>query len=464
MTLPQEFQEAMKPLLPPDEYTEFITALGATEAPTSVRLNPLKCSAAEEAAYRAQPGVTPVAWCPTGLRLARRPQFTLDPLLHAGAYYVQEEASMFVSHVVRSLMPQAGPWTCLDLCAAPGGKSSALLSVLPEGSCLVSNEVDRKRVRILGENLTKWGAPGLTVTSAPAATLGKLRHTFDVILTDVPCSGEGMFRKDAGAVADWSPAKVRDCARLQREILADIWPALKPGGLLVYSTCTFNVQEDEEQVQYLINELGAEPVAVPTDEAWHIHGPLQGALPVYRFMPHRTPGEGLFMAALRKPADEGCRPFQARGKGPKPQPELKALAQHAAPWLRRDRRFEFDMSTEGVLWGIPAELMPLHRALREVGVYILQSGVALASAKGRDVIPEHALALSTERAADAFPTADLDEATALSYLRRDALTPDASWPRGYLIVSYQGHPLGFVKNLGSRCNNLYPQEWRIRKL
>jgi 16S rRNA C967 or C1407 C5-methylase (RsmB/RsmF family)/NOL1/NOP2/fmu family ribosome biogenesis protein len=470
MSLPESFLERMRPLLPADEFDAFISALSDTEPTTSVRLNPGKCSEAEAAALTAEWEAKPVAWCPTGLRLPNRPQFTLDPRLHAGLYYVQEEASMFVTHVLRSLLPKDGaPLTCLDLCAAPGGKSSALLSVVPEGSCLVSNEVDRKRVRILGENLTKWGEPRVTVTSTQAATLGQLRHTFDVILTDVPCSGEGMFRKDPGAVADWSTAKVQGCAALQREILTDIWPALKPGGLLVYSTCTFNLQEDEEQVKYLIDELGAEPLEVPVDPDWNIRGPLTGSLPVYRFMPHRTPGEGLFMAALRKPADEPCRPFQPRGgrgkgKAGKPQPELKQMVSAASEWLRAEDRYEYELGQDGVLQALPQELVPLHRALQEVGAFILQSGVALASAKGRDVIPEHGLAMSRSLADEAFPRVELDRETALSYLRRDALTPDASWPRGYVVVTYQDHPLGFIKNLGTRSNNLYPQEWRIRKL
>jgi 16S rRNA C967 or C1407 C5-methylase (RsmB/RsmF family)/NOL1/NOP2/fmu family ribosome biogenesis protein len=454
----------LQPLLSPEEYTEFIAALTETDPPTSVRLNLGKCTPTRADALRRKWEAEGVGWCAEGLRLARRPQFTLDPLLHAGVYYVQEEASMFVTHALRTLLPFDAPLTCLDLCAAPGGKSTALLSVLPEGSCLVSNEVDRKRVRILGENLSKWGAPRVAVTSAPAETLGRLRHTFDVILTDVPCSGEGMFRKDAGAVADWSPAKVADCARLQREILSDIWPALKPGGLLIYSTCTFNPHEDEEQVQFLVDELGAEPLTIPVDPAWGIHAPLQGDLPGCRFMPHRTPGEGLFMAAVRKPADEACRPYTFRGRGPKPKPELKAMAREAARWLSGTLSWAFDLSADGVLWGIPTELMPLVQALRAEGAYLLQCGVPLATAKGKDLIPEHALALSTQLAPEAFPQVEVEEATALSYLRRDALTPEPSWPRGYLVVTFQGHPLGFVKNLGARCNNMYPQEWRIRKL
>jgi NOL1/NOP2/fmu family ribosome biogenesis protein len=181
-------------------------------------------------------------------------------------------------------------------------------------------------------------------------------------------------------------------------------------------------------------------------------------------MPHRTPGEGLFMATVRKPADEACRPYTLRGRGPKPKPELKAMAREAAQWLSGALSWAFDLSADGVLWGIPTELMPLVQALRAEGAYLLQCGVPLATAKGKDLIPEHALALSTQLAPEAFPQVEVEEATALSYLRRDALTPEPSWPRGYLVVTFQGHPLGFVKNLGARCNNMYPQEWRIRKL
>ena len=223
MTLPEAFIEDIKAYLPASELAPFIQALTDSEPTTSLRYNRAKC---------AERSGLPIGWNPDdGVYLDERPNFTLDPLLHAGCYYVQEASSQFVTHVLRSLVKE--PVTALDLCAAPGGKSTAMLSVLPEGSQLVSNEIDRRRARILSENITKWGYPNVSVTCNAPADFRKLVHQFDLILADVPCSGEGMFRKDEGAVSDWSPLKVNACVALQREILDTIWPTLKPGGIMV---------------------------------------------------------------------------------------------------------------------------------------------------------------------------------------------------------------------------------------
>jgi 16S rRNA C967 or C1407 C5-methylase (RsmB/RsmF family)/NOL1/NOP2/fmu family ribosome biogenesis protein len=471
-TLPADFLQAMQSLLPAAEYDPFVRALSDSESPTSIRLNRSKCTAAEAQAYAELPGVRPVPWCPEGWYLPERPTFTTDPLLHAGVYYVQEAASMFLTYLLRQLLPPERPVTALDLCAAPGGKSSALLSVLPEGSALVSNEIDRRRARILAENLTKWGNPALTVTAEAPAAFTPLRHLFDLVLTDVPCSGEGMFRKDPGAVSDWSLVKVRDCARLQRQILDDVWPALKPGGLLVYSTCTFNPQEDEEQVRYLCETLGAEVLTVPVPTEWQIHAALRGDDTVYRFMPHGTVGEGLFVAVVRKGeegaaarrAEGGRRPAGGKRRESKGAATLKGLLPQVAGWLQPAAGYDYELTDDGVLRALPQQQVALHRHLSEAGLYRLQSGVELATLKGRDLIPAHALALSTALRSEAFATAALSRDQALSYLRRDTLMPDVAWSRGYVLLTYEGHPLGFVKNMGNRCNNLYPQEWRIRFL
>ena len=270
------------------------------EAPTSIRINPRKISQKNN-----RPSVTPVPWCAEGCYLEDRPQFTFDPFFHAGCYYVQEAASMFVTHVVRSLLPSCfptGPIEALDMCAAPGGKSTALRTVLPEGSQLVSNEPIPTRAQILLENITKWGWSDSIVTNNYPRDFRKAKTTFDLILCDVPCSGEGMFRRDPATISEWSLQNVEKCWRLQREIVADAWECLTPGGILIYSTCTFNTKENEENVRWIMENYDAEILEIPTDPSWNITGSLLSGFdaPVYRFIPGITQSEGLFMAVFKK--------------------------------------------------------------------------------------------------------------------------------------------------------------------
>lgn len=466
MTLPEAFIEDIKPYLPAQELEEFLHSLTESDRTTGLRYNRAK--------YEGMEG-EPIGWNPKdGAYLEERPNFTLDPLMHAGCYYVQEASSQFITHVLRHLIKE--PVTALDLCAAPGGKSTAMLSVLPEGSQLVSNEIDRRRARILSENITKWGLPNVSVTCNAPHDYRKLKHRFDLILTDVPCSGEGMFRKDEGAVKDWSTQKVEGCVSLQKEILETIWPTLKPNGILVYSTCTFNVHEDEEMLQYICEELGAETLDVPVETGWNIHAPLKGNLPCYRFMPHYTKGEGLFMAIVRKlenaneannsskKADKHKKEARNIVKTDKNKPtiDLKKITPTLLSQLNCEATIE--LTADGGLRAIPIGHKELHDALVNQGLFLLQSGIEMGTIKGRDIIPAHALALSTSRKESAFPTVEVDLDTALNYLRHEAIILNSDAPTGYVIITYKGHALGFVKNLGNRSNNLYPQEWRIRFL
>ena len=463
MTLPTAFNEQLRILLGEAGAAAMQDALLA-EASVSVRANLKKMPGAWDGAG------LPVPWCPAGRYLEERPLFTLDPLLHGGGYYVQEASSMFVGAVLRQCVGEE-PVVMLDLCAAPGGKSTLACDALPDGSLLVANEVMRQRAQVLAENLTKWGNPSVVVTNSDPADFTPLGETFDVVLVDAPCSGEGMFRKDAGAVADWSLENVAMCARRQRRILADIWPCLKPGGLLIYSTCTYNLSEDEEQVRWLRDEWGASPVAVSVPAEWGITGCLLPGedLPVYRFLPHRTRGEGFFLAALRKPGGEedaaaasGVRRKKGRsGNGRDRVPPLpKEMMSRAAAWLREPERYALSAHGTGI-FAFPLSYNHVLERLRS-GLRLLQAGVPLAEVKGRDLLPVHALAMSTAMRPDAFPRVELDRQQALGYLRREAVSLPADAPRGFVLVQWQGLPLGFVKNIGARANNLYPQEWRIR--
>ena len=333
MNLPQAFIERTRQLLGETQYPLFEEAL-QTEVPVSIRPNTAK--------YSMEVDGEPIPWTSSGWYLKNRPTFTFDPLFHAGCYYVQEASSMFVEKVLREYVKE--PVVMLDLCAAPGGKSTLCRSVLPGGSLLVANEVMRNRSQILAENLIKWGHPEVVVTNNDPSDFTALTHLFDVILTDVPCSGEGMFRKDQVAVDEWSLENVDVCWKRQRRILSDIWPSLKPGGLLVYSTCTFNREEDEDNVAWIARELGAEILPVPTDESWSITGNLTGMdFPVYRFLPHRTRGEGFFLAVLRK--HEGTvETIQLRSEKKKKGKDAKqpmAVPREAKMWLKDADCFEW---------------------------------------------------------------------------------------------------------------------------
>ena len=469
MELPVSFVDYTRSLLGDAEYGRLSEALSA-EQPVSIRLNEAKYPVASS--LLSGDGSCRVPWTSAGFYLSRRPTFTFDPLFHAGCYYVQEASSMFVEQALRQYMSTA-PVVALDLCAAPGGKSTHVRSLLPEGSLLVANEVIRNRSQILAENLTKWGHPDVVVTNNDPADFAPLTSFFDVILTDVPCSGEGMFRKDPVAVSEWSPENVDVCWQRQRRILSDIWPCLKPGGLLVYSTCTYNTKEDEENIRWMRDTFGAEilPLDIPAD--WNITGNLLAGedFSVYRFLPHRTRGEGFFLALLRKPEQEEegleenfqpSRRKSATSCGKKKQASAISKEQLAfvRRWLLSPDDYELSVVGTSVT-AFPkaylSELSSLQQSLR-----VIQSGVSLAEAKGKDLIPHHALAMSCLLCTDAFSREEVAYEQAIAYLRKEAIVLSAAAPRGYVLLTYKDVPLGFVKNIGNRANNLYPQEWRIR--
>ena len=405
MQLPADFIRETRQVMGEEHFNRFMGAF-EEEAPVSIRLNPLKMSQRDGSfvtstiSQKNRPSVT---WCPEGVYLEGRPQFTFDPLFHAGCYYVQEASSMFVTHILRSLFTiHSSLFTVLDLCAAPGGKSTAAISVLPEGSTLVSNEPVPTRAQILLENITKWGWPNCIVTNNYPRDFRKAKAKFDIILCDVPCSGEGMFRKDPNAIGEWSLQNVEKCWRLQREIVADAWACLNPGGILIYSTCTYNIKENEENVRWIMETFDAEPINIPTDPSWGITGSLLPGFdaPVYRFIPGFTRGEGLFMAVL-----------QHRG---------------TVPCVSKERQ---RLNYTGT---VPS------------------------------VLPSALKRLTTDLPEGQYPQVDLPYPEALKYLRGEALVLPPDTPKGIITVTYKGFPLGPVKNIGNRANNLYPKPWRIK--
>ena len=452
MAFSQEFINILDQILQADEKASLLKAL-ETEPQVSIRFNPLIPEArnlALESLDCKADGQVP--WAQNAIYLDHRPQFILDPLIHQGCYYVQEASSMFLEQAVRKCI--SGPVKALDLCAAPGGKSTLLASLLPEGSLLVSNEIQRGRAQILAENMTKWGRTGVMVTCNTPKQIGQSNLLFDLIAVDAPCSGEGMFRKDEGAVTDWSLQNVEMCAARQRQIIEDVWPALKPGGFLIYSTCTFNRHEDEDNVRWIMEQFKAEAIPVESKPEWNIKGSLTGDnLPVYHFMQHRTRGEGFFLCLLRKPQGAFREVTHKPFKGETTPPS------ECCNWLDPANDYEFFIKGES-LYALPQQLSA---AMNQVSheLYPLVPGIEVAMRKGHDWVPAHALAMSESLNREVFNKVEVTRKQALDYLHCDALRLEDA-PRGIVLLTYKNIPLGFAKNLGNRANNMYPQEWRIR--
>ena len=441
MKLPEAFIEQLRGLLP-DEWEALAGAITSSEPSVAVRVNDMRGAGVPEGARR-------VPWCEQGFYLQDRPAFTFDPDWHAGRYYVQDASSMFIAHVIRHLVHESVRY--LDLCAAPGGKTTAAIQALPQPSLVVANEIVPPRARVLVDNVIRWGHPRCVVTSNAPEQIGKLTHFFDVIATDVPCSGEGMMRKDDEAVAQWSPALVEQCAQRQREILTDVWSALRPGGLLIYSTCTYNRQENEEMAEFIVTELGATSLEVPIEPSWNIHSAIDSSCHGYRFMPHRVDGEGLFMAAFRKDGDTPRQDVRIKEKSTKKTDEI------GKNWLSRPDEYVIDQ--QGDLYiAVPQAIRREVAALRS-SLNVLHAGTELATVMGRKTVPHPALAMSLARSAEAFPVCDVDYSTALRYLRGESISVDG--PRGYVLIAHHGAVLGFANNLGNRANNLYPKSQRI---
>ena len=450
MALPELFIEQIHGLLPEDEANALISSLSESDPSVSVRVNKVKCENL--------PKSNVVNWCNRGFYIDERPQFTFDPALHAGCYYVQDASSMFLAYAIDSLVDKNKPVRYLDLCAAPGGKTTTAIDALPEGSLVVANEIMSNRAQILKENIIKWGNPNCVVTNNDSAAYSKMEHFFDIIAADVPCSGEGMMRKDDEAVAQWSPGLVKECAERQREIVDNAWQALRPGGLFIYSTCTFNRPENEDIVEYLVNELGAESIDLNPPTEWNIHTAINTATHGYHFFPHRTRGEGLFLAVVRKPDDEPLRTIKSSSKKKAQKEKPIQIPAEVKDWIANSKSVKFITNADNIS-AISAEYSDEIEILRD-NLRVIYCGCDVATAKGKDMIPSHALALSTSINSDAFSTCEVDYATAIAFLRGETINVDA--PRGYVLVKYNGMTLGFVKNLGNRANNLYPKEWRIK--
>jgi 16S rRNA C967 or C1407 C5-methylase (RsmB/RsmF family)/NOL1/NOP2/fmu family ribosome biogenesis protein len=434
------------------------TAVHASEdLLVSVRMNPAKIDNPQSIPALQNLLNDQVPWSSSGYYLQQRPVFTIDPLFHAGAYYVQEASSMFLEQALRQTCDLTQPLKVLDLCAAPGGKSTLIQSLLPPDSLLVSNEVIKTRAGILVENLSKWGAANVVVTNNDPRDFKKLPAFFDCIVIDAPCSGSGLFRKDPNAISEWSEQNVTLCSQRQQRILADVLDALKPGGILIYSTCSYSVAEDEAIADWVKEHAILDNIRLSINPNWGIVETVSDKHHCYgyRFYPDKVKGEGFFITVFKK--DDNAHTDNYKKATIKPTMAIKKEQDIAAAYLATDRLCSFLKFQDDVL-AIPASLLEDVLTLQQ-NLYIKKAGVNMGSIIRNELIPSHEWALSTI-AASILPRVEVNEATALDYLRRKDIDIDTS-VRGWALLVYEGLPLGLVKILPNRLNNYYPKEWRI---
>ncbi len=456
----------MQELLPPEEYADFIAAL-KEQPPVSVRLNPFKkiegrvegekrtLHSLPSTFYPSPSTLHPVFWHPQGFYLPERPVFTLDPTFHAGGYYVQEASSMFLFEALRQTVDFSKPLKVLDLCAAPGGKSTLIADLLSSESLLVANEVIRQRIGALKENLEKWGVANVAITSAEAEDFAALEGFFDVVVADAPCSGEGLFRKDPDAVREWSPANVELCSARQKRILANAVEALKPGGILAYSTCTYNRSENEDNAVWLTQNFDLEFVKLEVPAEWGILETDGG----YRFFPHKVKGEGFFISVFRK--KEGVLKKQnAASSFRNIKPLSKNLVPELARWLNEETELRFFQTPSGEVLALPAAVES-HYLVLDKFLKNKQFGTAVGEFKGKDFVPSHTLALS-RLVSPTLPALNLEREQALRFLKKETFDLPSETPRGWTLVRFEGLNLGWLKVLPGRMNNYLPPERRIR--
>jgi 16S rRNA C967 or C1407 C5-methylase (RsmB/RsmF family)/NOL1/NOP2/fmu family ribosome biogenesis protein len=434
------------------------------EQVVSVRLNPLKWSLLngewaisneqEKTHHSSLITHLPVPWSSTGYYLSERPSFTLDPLLHAGAYYVQEASSMFLEQALKQSVDLDQPLLVLDLCAAPGGKSTLLQSVISKESLLVSNEVIQTRVNILKENSIKWGAGNVVVTNNDPSAFSKLHGLFDVVVIDAPCSGSGLFRRDADAIKEWSIDNVNLCGQRQQRILADAWDCLKEDGVLIYSTCSYSKEEDEDILDWLMKEFTVEGLRLKVDNSWNIDEvETEIGAYGYRFWPYKVKGEGFFIAAFKKKESHA----QLRIKLKTTQLASKQEATIAANWIHSTEGLTFIKQGQNIA-AIPTQWNETIQYLMQE-LKVRYAGVELGTIAKNDLLPEHSLALSTI-ISNSVIKVELSKEQALDYLRKNEIVLESTY-KGWALATYKDYSLGWMKLLGNRINNYYPKEWRI---
>ena len=451
IALPEKFVETMRQALG-EEADSLFVALD-TEPVVSIRLNPYKPAELFDGEA--------IGWSPNGRYLASRPQFTLDAPMHGGAYYVQEASSQFVGYLLKD--EELTNARVLDMCAAPGGKTTIYSTLVGRGGLVVANDINRGRTLALADNVQRWGLGNVVVTCNEPSHIGAFREWFDVVAVDAPCSGEGMFRKMHEARSEWSPSAPEQCAVRQREIVAEAWRTLRRGGVLIYSTCTFNPTEDEGVVEWMMQEYGDEMEAmarVDVEESWGIARKDIGSFQCFHFYPHKARGEGFFAAVVRK--SEGV----VRRDTPKARKKIftplsKADVQEVASWVDDAQSMAFRQVGD-MIYGYDSRVVDDVIALSE-SLSVVYSGVAMGQIFKKKLKPEHSLALFVGLNDDVVPRVEVSEEDALTYLRRQDISA-AQFEEGINLVCCRGVAIGFVKRIGARCNNMYPKDLRILKL
>lgn len=452
-----DFKDLMIKTFSASEAEKILFAIDHKESETSIRFNIDK-----GAEFLDSIPLEKVKHCPLGRYVSDRPSFTADPLFHAGVYYVQESSSMILYQIKDFLGDK--PMVALDMCASPGGKSTLLYDILPNGSVLVSNEVVPNRASILKENIQKWGGCNNIVTSAYPQKWEVLDEMFDFVLVDAPCSGEGMFRKDIESRNQWTKESPYICSQRQKEILSSSYRLLKEGGLLVYSTCTYNREENENILEYIIEELGAESISLPETPEDAIKSDMT-EYHAYRFMPHISRGEGLFFALVRKTKASGSshtyKQKNRRQNNIKPNKEVVSFCQS----LLVIDNMKIVQDVDGSIYAMTDAVYDIYTHISNGGIKVLTKGIEVGVLKGKDIVPSTSLAMSRclSESQKLFDVVDISKNDALMFLRGEAITLPTDVSRGFVLIAYKGVLLGFVKNIGNRVNNLYPNNWRIQK-
>jgi len=428
------------------------------EQVVSVRANPSKISL-DNSLFANSKVYARVPWSTFGYYLAERPVFSFDPKFHAGTYYVQEASGMFLEEAIRQTIDLTKPIRALDLCAAPGGKSTLIQSIITQDSLLVSNEVIKSRVGVLEENMIKWGGANGMISNSDPAIFGRAENYFDLILIDAPCSGSGLFRREPEAILEWSEENVRSCSLRQQRIIAHAWSALKENGILIYSTCSYSEEENETIVDFILDHFQAESLPLSTREDWNIVESISRLHRAYgyRFYPDKVKGEGLFISCLRK--KEGAAFTFPKTQKARFEMLNKSEKEMIKRFVRQDISLSF-LKLHDLIFAIPEELMNDFSYL-QTWLYLKKSGTLLGKMGSKELIPHHELALS-DLVHPGVPKISLSKQDALHYLRKDDIRLDGA-PKGWTLVQYEGVNLGWMKILDNRINNYYPVEWRIVK-
>lgn len=430
--LPLEFIKRIENQLGNVESQAFFDSLNYT-APVSIRLNKQK--------FKNSLNFEKVSWSDFGYYLPSRPLFVSDPLWHAGAYYVQEASSMAIEQAFLNIKnTNNSNLKILDLCASPGGKSTHLLNLMNENDVLISNEVIQSRVGVLQENIRKCGYSNVIITNQDSNQFKNMQAYFDLVLVDAPCSGEGLFRKDKNAIEHWTPENLTTCELRQKRILSDVIHCVKTGGFILYSTCTFNPNENEEQLNFLIKN-GFEPVNFTINGKSHFF---------HSFMPHLNKGEGFFVGLLQKTEKTEIIETKTKNK--------YLIEKITNDYLNNQNKMLFVKWANNLI-GLSENVLD---TLNSLPFKPVSFGVECAVIKGALELPSEYLVFSNDFNQLLLPNIELDLKEALSYISCQSL-PIKTELKGYITLSYKGYIIGLGKSIGNRINNLFPNPWKLKR-